>query len=237
MESIQSEVNKKKNEDFFLNHLDSYRDMVSDLDTYKNIFLTVNEEVNGVDSLIDIGNGGVFAYTPSLVNKITAVDLFLDSLDASKYPSNVLLKQGNALELSEPDAHYDAVLVVMLIHHLVGRNVLETEQNLGKCLGECYRVLKPGGKLIIVESCIPSWFYFFEKRLFPIANFLISKYITHPMAFQYPQIMITKEIQKLFGACETKEIPKGRYVIQLGWKVRSFLTPVQPYLFTTRKIH
>jgi len=235
MNSKQSDISQKKNEDFFLTHLDSYQQLVDDLDTYKNIFLAINKEVEGIDSLIDIGNGGVFAYKPELVNKITAVDLFLDALDASKYPPNVELKQGTALALKEPDDHYDAVLLVMLIHHLVGVNASQTEKNLDKCLHECHRVVKPGGKLIIMESCVPVWFYFLEKVLFPVLNVLISKFITHPMAFQYPHRMITHKIRNLFGECRTEKVPKGRHVIQLGWKVPSYVTPVQPYLFTAIK--
>lgn len=231
----QNEVVKKKNEDFFLTNLDSYRALVADLDTYQNIFNVVNESVRGINNLVDIGNGGVFAYDPKLVNKITAIDLFLDNLDQSKYPPNVILKQGNALNLSESTNSFDGTLMVMLIHHLVGDDLSKTEKNMQKCFEECHRVLKPGGKLILVESCVPYWLYLLERLLFPVTNFLISTFLNHPMAFQYTSGRIHKTITSLFGNCGMTEIPKGKYVIQLGWKTPSFLTPVRPMLFIAEK--
>ena len=159
MKTKQTELSQKKNEEFFLNHIEAYGDMVGTLDSYANIYSAVNEHVNGIESLADIGNGGVFSYDPSLVKKITAIDLFLDSLDPKRYPPNVVLKQGDALALSDPDNSYDAVLFVMLIHHLVGKNYQETHENMDRCLKEAFRVLRPGGRLIIVESCVPTWLY------------------------------------------------------------------------------
>ncbi len=233
--STQAESIKKKNEDFFQTHFDSYQSMVESLDTYKNIFRVVNKEVAGIPSLIDIGNGGVFAYDPQLVSKITAVDLFLDNLDPKKYPNNVSLKQGNALALNEPDNSYDGTLMVMLIHHLAGIDCVSTENNLPQCLQECFRILKPGGKLIIVESCVPAWLYWMEKMLFPVTNFLISKFLSHPMTYQYTRVKIQAALHSIFGNCTTEQIPKGKYVIQLGWKVPSIFTPVQPVLFVAFK--
>ncbi len=167
---------------------------------------------------------------PGVRRRITAVDL-LRTRSMLRVSAERGARPGNALERS-PDGEYDAVLLVMLIHHLVGTNVSETEENLERCLSECFRVMKPGGKLIIVESCVPNRVYLLERLLFPVLNYLISRFAAHPMAFQYPQAKIAHKIRSVFGECRTSQVQKGRYVIQLGWKVPSLVTPVQPFLFT-----
>ena len=54
----------------------------------------------------------------------------------------------------------------MLLHHLVGNSVSENLKNLDKCLEQTYKTLTKDGQLIIVESCVPNWFYKIEKILF-----------------------------------------------------------------------
>lgn len=231
----QSDTSKRQNEDFFLNQFDQYKELVGSLDHYKNIANVLNKEVQGLKSMMDIGNGGVFAYEPSLVEKITAVDLFLDALDPQKYPPNVQLKQGNALGLDDKEGSYHAVLNALLIHHLVGPDFKSTNENMVQCIKECHRVLMKDGKLIIAESCVPNWLFYLQKILFPISSFLFSKFMTHPMPFQYTKDRVEKTIMSQFGNCQVQKVKKGKYIIQLGWKVRSFLTPVETYIFTATK--
>lgn len=54
-------------------------------------------------------------------------------------------------------------------------------ENLEKGLGEIYRVLKPGGKLVVLETSVPSQFpfkqgyYFYTRNLLPLIGKLFSK--------------------------------------------------------------
>ena len=81
----------------------------------------VTREVAGTGLLLDVGNGGVFDYDTTKVDRIVAVDLFLDRLPASQFPANVTARKGDALSLDEPDDSYEVVLEALLYHHLVGR--------------------------------------------------------------------------------------------------------------------
>jgi SAM-dependent methyltransferase len=108
---------------------------------------------------LDAGNGGVFEYDTRLVPAITAVDLFLDQLPAERFPPNVTPRTGDALELAEPDASYDGVLHALLYHHLVGADPEAMVANVRAALAEAERVLEPGGRLVVAESCVPGWFY------------------------------------------------------------------------------
>ena len=51
------------------------------------------------------------------------------------------------------------------------------------------KTLSKNGRLIIVESCVPKWFYNIEKVVFKPTSYLINKFMKHPPAFQF-----TKEI-------------------------------------------
>ena len=53
---------------------------------------------------------------------------------------------GDALNLAFPDAHFDAVLTIGFLHHL-------DEADIVRSLSEIHRVLKPGGKFLLIEDC------------------------------------------------------------------------------------
>ena len=97
----------------------------------------------------------------------------------------VTLKGGRALAIPEADHSFDGVLMVMLMHHLIGKTNGESLDNTRGALREGFRVLKPEGKLIRVESCVARWFYRFEK-VFSIATVLINSLVSHPVTLQYP---------------------------------------------------
>src|SRR5947209_4141299 len=136
----QSDQSAAANAQYFLQHLSEYEHSISQIDTYKAIYRYISDRVSNVQHLIDIGNGGVFAYDTSRVASITAVDLFFDSLPpdmvARYFPKNANAKQGSALEIPEPDENADMVLMVMLLHHLSGRDWRESWSNAQRALAE-----------------------------------------------------------------------------------------------------
>ena len=74
----------------------------------------------GTDLLLHVGNGGVFEDDTTQVERIVAVDVFIDRLPSSNFPPNVTARRGDALVLDEPDDAYEMVLEALLYHHLVG---------------------------------------------------------------------------------------------------------------------
>ena len=229
----QTELSVKKNKQFFLEEHASYKDKVSEIDTYQSIYQVVSAELNGIHKLLDIGNGGVFDYNTSLVGHIVGLDLFLDALPKDVvFPENVQMLQGSALAIPAHLKDFDALLMVMLVHHLVGDSVEICEDNVKKSFREAYRVLAPGGKFIVMDSCVPHWFFEFEKIVFRSAAWLISKTMKHPPVLQYtvPKI-IEIMTESGFNRVQAITVPKGRYILQFGIKVPSFMTPTQPTLF------
>ena len=62
----------------------------------------------------------------------------------------VRLMRMDSTRLKLPDRHYDSVLLYLLLHELPVAERART-------IAEAMRVLKPGGKLIIVDYDLPSW--------------------------------------------------------------------------------
>jgi len=191
-------------------------------------------KLKGMRRLLDIGNGGVFDYDTTCIEEIVGLDLFLDNLPADiRLPGNVRMIQGSALDIPNALHSFDGVIMVMLIHHLVGRTVNDCLINIKQLLSEAHRVLRPGGKLIIMESCVPTWFFIFEKIVYFPASFAIEKTMKHPPTLQYPVDVLLEMIESAgFSEVEIENVPKGKYVLQYGIKVPSWITPVQPVLFS-----
>ncbi len=88
--------------------------------------------------------------------QVDVVDILPVQLDnlAKKLPSDkrVALKQSDASSLPSADAHYDQVLLFFLLHEM-------PESVRRATLSEAMRVLKPGGKLVIVDYHRPARFH------------------------------------------------------------------------------
>jgi SAM-dependent methyltransferase len=232
----QTDESIAKNISFFLEHRHDYDKNIQELDTYAAIRASINQALYGIDRLLDIGNGGVFDYDTNVVSNIIGLDLFFDNLPSSYIcPSNVTLKTGSALNIPEVDGSFDSVLMVMLIHHLVGKTVRDSLDNMHRAIQEAFRVLRPGGRLIIVESCVPQWFYMLEKSVFSLTSPLINNILSHPATLQYTVSTIENVIMKYSKSVDILCIPKGRWVLQYGFKFPAALTPVNPYRFVAYK--
>lgn len=234
-EPRQSDRSVHRNVSYFRDHLGAYGKGVRDLDTYASIRESIAEALRGTGRLLDIGNGGVFDYDVSLAGQIVALDLFLDEIDTSAYPPHVTFRAGSALDIPEQANAFDASVMVMLLHHIVGRNVAASVANLRVAIGEAMRVVKPGGKLVVIESCVPGWFYALERLAFPLASRAAGAVLSHPMTLQYPVGVLGKIASEFSSSVEVQRIPKGRWVLQFGFKFPSALTPVQPYRLILNK--
>lgn len=215
----------KKNIDFFANN-PIYKKYLQELQAYRYCSLTINQTIDtGIGELLDIGNGGIINYDASKIKNIIALDLFLDENQISEYP-NVKFKKGSALDIPFENDRFDMVLMQNLLHHVVGKSVSESKRLLSKVLTESYRVLRPAGKLLIIESTVPAWFFPIETAVFPL--FCRLSPLKHPPILQYTQEYIKEMAEtKGFSLLEYVNIPKGKYVIQFGFKFPSILTPVR----------
>lgn len=224
-----------KNISFFRDYRDSYAKNISELDTYTAIRSTVGQAVWGAKRLLDVGNGLVFNYDVEKVRQIVALDLFLDQINTSIYPKNIRFKKGSALNIPELNESFDTVLMEMLLHHLVNKTSNGSLLNARQAVSEAFRVLKPNGKLVVIESCVPEWFYTLERCVYPIAARLVDQFLPHPMVLQYPMPVLSRILSRHDPNVAVEKIPKGCWLLQFGFKYPAALTPVEPWIFVAHK--
>lgn len=215
---------------------DDYRQQVGRLDTSRYIETAITREVAGFRRLLDVGNGGVFHYDPAVVGEAVAVDLFLESLPASRFPPNVTARNGDALALREEPASFDAVLIGFLFHHLVGGGPDDVVANTRTSLAEAERMLRPGGTLVVGESCVPPWFYRVERVLFrPLTMVARTGMIRHPPTLQLTYDALERLVAERFDVVRGNPIRTGRWLSQFGRTWPSALTPARPFLLVARR--
>ena len=231
----QEETSVARNREFFAG--ERWAQQISEIDTYRLIRTAIEGELAGTVRLLDVGNGGVFEYDPGLVDEIVAVDLFLSRIPADEFPPNVTARDGDALRLREEDASYDAVLHSFLYHHLVGDTPRALLANVRQAIAEAHRVLRPGGRLIVPEGCVPHWFYGFEKVAFrPLVGLSKTRLLGgHPATLLLPFDDVVSLVGERLDVERAERIPVGRWVSHFGRRWPAVLTPARPYILVATK--
>jgi len=102
-----------------------------------------------------------------------------DKVAAAGYQDRIVLEVGDAQKIPFSDASFDAVTISFGI-----RNVADVKQ----CLSEIYRVLKPGGRCLILEFGLPknnllrSAHLFYLRHILPSLGRVLSG---HATAYSY----------------------------------------------------
>jgi hypothetical protein len=98
------------------------------------------------------------------------------------------------------------------------------------------RVLKPGGRLIVAESCVPRWFYAIEKRVFRglVALSRTPLLGGHPPKIQIPFELLVSLVRERLEIESAYKVPPGRWITQFGrtWPTR--LTPARAFVVVGR---
>lgn len=101
------------------------------------------------DHVLDAGTGtGTIACSVSpLVKKVVGLDKSLDMLKHTHRRDNIDFVEGNILNIPFEENTFDKITARMVWHHLFNSTQEATN--------ECYRVLKPGGKMVLSEGVPP----------------------------------------------------------------------------------
>ena len=115
------------------------------------------------NSVLDLGSGTGAAYEQLINFETTAVDPDKKMLELNRFENKVL---GSAENIPFEDNCFDNVFC-----SFVWRNVLDTN----KALHEVYRVLRPGGKFVLLDMTRPK--NLFLRMLHKIGTFTVLHFI------------------------------------------------------------
>jgi SAM-dependent methyltransferase len=213
---------KDKNIEWFhANH--GYQDDILRLDTYRYARQSLERELHNVSTLLDVGNGGFFNYDISNISHVVALDLFIDG--HATMPPNVTPIAGDALDFHIGEK-FERIVLQNVIHHIPGTSPKEAVTNIRKVMLNCRNHLADGGRVILVESTVPWWFYAFEKLVFkPLYG--VWKF-PHPLVLQHTADRLLKSAQEAgLRSVDYAFIPKGRWLLQFGIRFPGALTPAR----------
>jgi SAM-dependent methyltransferase len=227
----QSESAAQKNAEFFADN-QWYKNTQNRLELYRLMACSAAHETEQSRRLLDIGNGGIFIYPIDHMQSVEAVDIFVEASFRERYP-HVRWRQLSILEL-DYENEFDTVVVINCLHHVVGKTVRDCYANLSSSLTGTYRALQPGGKLVLLESTVPSWFLRPYKIIFPL---LVRVWpLKHPLTFQFHFREIRDAAHSVgFHEVEFSWIPKISNLMTLGFEVPGWVSPVHVGKFVFRK--
>jgi demethylmenaquinone methyltransferase/2-methoxy-6-polyprenyl-1,4-benzoquinol methylase len=134
---------------------------------------------------------------------VEMLDLARVKLAALRSGRHVRFVEGDAAALEFPDGYFDAVGIAFAFRNLTWRNPLRE-----RALGEILRVLRPGGRFVIVETSQPAsrilraGFHAYLKTIAGPMGTVLSR---HPSAYRY----LAESARKFFGPDEVKDMLRG----------------------------
>ena len=134
-------------------------------------------------NVLDVGSGGVFPFDRRLAASVTSLDLSAEML--ARVPDDVAKVVADARDMRPlADASFDAVLFSLSFHHVAAETVEMTEAAQAQALAESFRVLRPGGQLVLYEPVLSPVLFAIERVLFRPLMALLALSGVPPLYFR-----------------------------------------------------
>ncbi len=199
------------NPEHFKNAVEEYPIM------YKEAAERINKHIHGI--VLDIGSGGVINYDTTKTRNLFLVDITTANKDRAKTAKSsktgVTFVNSDIRKLGIRENTIDIVIMQHLLHHLADNTLKKTLQNLNDGCEEAERILKQGGKIIIVEGCVPQILDHMQRFFFQINKRLYKWFFSFPMVLQYSEATITKELKKTGFEIESVETIKDGDILPI----------------------
>jgi len=126
--------------------------------------------------ILDVGSGGVFAYTPARARQVIALDISPAMLEMTRDPTVCRIVGDARGSVPLVDESVDVVVFCFSVHHITGETFAETLDFLERTLAAACRVLRPGGELHIAEPVVKTRLFWVLERLFyPLTGAILAR--------------------------------------------------------------
>jgi ubiquinone/menaquinone biosynthesis C-methylase UbiE len=212
-------------------------------DVYQNTKKLIDKFLVDAKFVLDVGNGGVINYAFKNLERLDCLDISISDSTKTKYrfQENVQFIMGDALHLPFDDDQYDVAILQYVLHHLAvaeggGTPLLQTKNNVKTCISELLRVVKPGGKVLIIEPVLPNWMYKLEERLFGLLM-RFCRFIKHDEVFQYSAKALTEIISNIKTQSDLAfhNIDVGKSMVIFKIRFPAWIVPQKVYLMEISK--
>jgi ubiquinone/menaquinone biosynthesis C-methylase UbiE len=149
------------------------------LDVHQRIKRVIEPRLAGI--VIDVGSGGDTRHRNPAITTLVSVDNVLEFLQHAKDPAP-LNAAGDVRALPFKKESVDRIVIQFVVHHLTDDNMAGTLRNVRAAVAESARILKPGGRIFIVDSMTWRPLDALQRALYPMFRALLRRF-GRPMVY------------------------------------------------------
>lgn len=205
----------KQTKEFFDSHLPEYP-----TNWFRFLLSFVQKTSSSTSTLIDLacGAGNILAFFRKNTNiaRCVGVDISTVLLEKARLDLGLEVYELSILDENLPGivgSNYDYAMLGQVLHHLVGSTRNQSKANAGKAVLNAFRLLRPGGYLLIHEPTLyPSisgdlifWVKRLTTKVFPKRINLFKKF--HNIGVPVVSYLTAKELKRM-----VQDIPNFRIV-------------------------
>jgi ubiquinone/menaquinone biosynthesis C-methylase UbiE len=181
--------------------------------------------------VLDVGCGPQIPYRKSAQNTLIGVEYSFPSIAANKAVDLQVCASATALPLREQSA--DVILAVYSLHHMIGASRMATKSTVMEVLQEFFRVVRPGGSILVIEMAPIEPFGFFQDLFWDLSKKALSSSLDQ---FFWTPERLKKACHNLKGWKDPQIISFASSwwecfppIFSLPWlKIPRFLYPLRP---------
>jgi len=149
------------------------------VDVHQRIKRVIEPRLAGI--VVDVGSGGDTRHRNPAITLLVSVDNVLEFLRHAKDPA-AFNAAGDVRALPFKKGSVDRIVIQFVVHHLTDDNLAGTLRNVRAAVAESARILKPGGRIFIVDSMTWRPLDVLQRALYPLSRTLLRGF-GRPMVF------------------------------------------------------
>lgn len=185
--------------------------------SWEMLYEQIEERINPLITnqvVLDIGNGGRFAYDLSLPKQIIASDISAEMLSSISDPNiTKVVSDARNMHAIENNS-VDVIVLVLVLHHINGNSIRQSIETLEGVLSEARSKLRQGGHLVVAEALLSPALFQLQCFCFQLTRHLLHRFGIS-MIFFFTRTLLAGKIAQVFQI-EPREVETTSLTLK-GW--------------------